>query len=408
MARVEPGGWVTFLWQVTAGGSGSAWPLTAVIHYAQGSNQDERIVHALPAAPPNGTVNVSDLPFLSATNGWGPVERDMSVGEQAAGDGRQITIGGVKFTKGLGTNSVSDVQLYLGGHCSRFTATVGVDDEQGSAGSVTFSVIADGSTLITTARQTGSSANLNIDVPVPAGTQLLDLVVGDAGDGNGNDHGDWASPVLTCGGTLHSDAALSSLRVNGVPVPGFSPDVTDYANVPVDATHPPVISAVAADNGTVTITPPSTLPGVATVTVVSEDGTASRTYSIGLAPTSTFAIGGASGTVPATLSLTLGGPVSFGSFQPGVAKEYTASTTANVISTAGDAALTVSDPGHLTNGAFALPQPLQVSFSKSSWDGPVSNDPVTITFQQAIGATDPLRTGSYSKTLTFTLSTTTP
>ena len=29
-------------------------------------------------------------------------------------------------------------------------------------------------------------------------------------------------------------------------------------------------------------------------------------------------------------------------------------------------------------------------------------------FEQAIGASDPLRTGSYSKTLTFTLSTTTP
>ena len=45
--------------------------------------------------------------------------------------------------------------------------------------------------------------------------------------------------------------------------------------------------------------------------------------------------------MPATLSLTLGAPASFGAFTPGVAKDYTASTTANVISTAGDAALTV-------------------------------------------------------------------
>ena len=80
------------------------------------------------------------------------------------------------------------------------------------------------------------------------------------------------------------------------------------------------------------------------------------------------------GTVPATLSLTLGAPATFGAFTPGVAKEYTASTTANVISTAGDAALTVSDPGHLTNGAFSLPQPLQVAFSKSTWTGPTSNE----------------------------------
>ncbi len=43
-----------------------------------------------------------------------------------------------------------------------------------------------------------------------------------------------------------------------------------------------------------------------------------------------------------------------------------------------------------------------------TYGGPVSNDPVAITFQQSIAKTDPLRTGSYSKTLTFTLSTTNP
>jgi hypothetical protein len=38
----------------------------------------------------------------------------------------------------------------------------------------------------------------------------------------------------------------------------------------------------------------------------------------------------------------------------------------------------------------------------------VSNDTVTLNFRQPIAITDPLRTGSYSKTLTFTLSTTNP
>ena len=38
----------------------------------------------------------------------------------------------------------------------------------------------------------------------------------------------------------------------------------------------------------------------------------------------------------------------------------------------------------------------------------MSNDPVTITFKQLVKANDPLRTGTYSRTLTFTLSTTTP
>src|SRR5262245_17384396 len=69
--------------------------------------------------------------------------------------------------------------------------------------------------------------------------------------------------------------------------------------------------------------------------------------------------GEAGGTVPATLSLTLGNPASFGAFTPGTAKDYTASTTANVVSSAGDATLTVADPsatntGKLVNGAFTL------------------------------------------------------
>jgi hypothetical protein len=118
--------------------------------------------------------------------------------------------------------------------------------------------------------------------------------------------------------------------------------------------------------------------------------------------------GGVGGTVPATLALTLGGNASFGAFTAGVTKDYTASTTANVISTAGDASLTVSDPGKLMNGTFSLNAPLVVELSKATWTSPVANDPVTITFKQHIDASDPLRTGTYSQTLTFTLSTTTP
>ena len=77
--------------------------------------------------------------------------------------------------------------------------------------------------------------------------------------------------------------------------------------------------------------------------------------------------------MPATLSLSLA-PASFGAFTPGVTQEYTATTAATVTSTAGDATLSVSDPGHLTNGAFSLPEPLRVELSKTTWTAPVSND----------------------------------
>ena len=135
------------------------------------------------------------------------------------------------------------------------------------------------------------------------------------------------------------------------------------------------------------------------------------------------------GTVPATLALSLGAPASFQPFVPGVDRVYEASTTANVISTAGDATLSVSDtgpnPGFLVNGAFSLPKPLQIrarnaantgtaynnvgaAYNLLTYGGPISNDQVALQFSQAIGATDALRTGTYSKTLTYTLSTTNP
>jgi hypothetical protein len=127
-----------------------------------------------------------------------------------------------------------------------------------------------------------------------------------------------------------------------------------------------------------------------------------------VALTSTSSDGSVGGTVPATLALTLGPAASFGSFVPGLEHDYTARTTANVISTAGDATLSVSGPAHLANGAFSLASPLQVELSKSAWTAPVSNDPVDVWFKQHIGGNEGLRTGSYSSTLVFTLSTTSP
>ena len=115
------------------------------------------------------------------------------------------------------------------------------------------------------------------------------------------------------------------------------------------------------------------------------------------------------GSVPATLSLTLGAPATFGAFTPGVAREYTASTTATVISTAGDATLpsrTRPNPGHLVNGAFALPQPLQGW--ASSRRGPPRPRTSTSRSRSSRPSAPTTRCApaAYSKTLTFTLSTT--
>ncbi|MBE2315538.1 hypothetical protein DVA67_006095 [Solirubrobacter sp. CPCC 204708] len=152
-------------------------------------------------------------------------------------------------------------------------------------------------------------------------------------------------------------------------------------------------------------------PASYTVTATDKAGnTSTKTVNYTVTAETTGTVGGSVG---ATLSLEMGTAASFAPFVPGVAQEYTATTTPTVTSTAGDATLSVTDPsttnkGHLVNGSFVLPQPLQGLGTVKTYTGPVSNDKPTITFKQAIGANDALRTGTYSKTLTFTLSTTNP
>ncbi len=144
----------------------------------------------------------------------------------------------------------------------------------------------------------------------------------------------------------------------------------------------------------------------------------------------TAAVGG---TVPPTLSLSVTGAATFSPFVPGVGNNYDATTTANVISSAGDANLSIADAattntGQLVNGTFALPTKVQARATSPlgtgvaladvggnanptsllNYTNPVANDQVTLAFRQRINANDPLRTGAYSKTLTLTLSTTQP
>ncbi|MFM8304696.1 MAG: NPCBM/NEW2 domain-containing protein [Actinomycetota bacterium] len=137
------------------------------------------------------TTFVSDLNPTRATNGYGPVERDTSNGGQAAGDGRTITLDGVRYAKGLGVHAASSVVYSVPAGANRFVADVGVDDECASRGSVVFMVLVDGVTKYTSPRLVASSATATVKVPVTGG-QRITLEVTDAGDGNGCDHADWA------------------------------------------------------------------------------------------------------------------------------------------------------------------------------------------------------------------------
>ncbi|MGZ0153029.1 NPCBM/NEW2 domain-containing protein [Kribbella sp. WER1] len=147
------------------------------------------------SAPPAGTTALSDLPWLATENGWGPVEKDQSNGETAAGDGRPLTIAGTVYPKGLGTHAPSSVQYYLGGRCSTLTVTTGIDDEVGDKGHAGFEIHGDGATLATS-EASGSGPAVPLSVSV-AGVNVLDLRTTDL-DGTNSDHTDWAAPVVAC------------------------------------------------------------------------------------------------------------------------------------------------------------------------------------------------------------------
>ncbi|MFE7406123.1 endo-alpha-N-acetylgalactosaminidase family protein [Isoptericola sp. NPDC057559] len=199
------GGELVTTWKVTPRGdvTTDAYPLTATATYTTTADpvgprtvEASSDVHVV-VPPAAGDHWASDLPFVSESNGWGPVERDLSNGEQGSGDGSPLTLRGTVYPKGIGAHAPSTVRLFLGERCESFTATVGVDDVQ-TRGSVAFQVLGDGASLATTPvlRGRGETVDLAVDV---TGVRYLDLVVTDGGDGNGNDHADWAGAKLGCG-----------------------------------------------------------------------------------------------------------------------------------------------------------------------------------------------------------------
>jgi beta-glucanase (GH16 family) len=206
--------------QIPAAGMNAAAP--AALGSEQGSTSgSSEVAPELPlsmqAPGVEATRFVSDACALDgAKNGWGPIERDFSNGEEQVADGGPISLANVVYGKGLGMHAPSEVSFALSGGCRRFSAFVGVDDEMKAAGSVGFQVWGDGVLLTETGVLTGADAAQALDVDV-SGVQTLRLVVL-AGDGSGSDHADWADARLLCSGELPAcPAPLASVP----PVAGY-------------------------------------------------------------------------------------------------------------------------------------------------------------------------------------------
>ncbi len=141
-------------------------------------------------------VGLSTLDLGQARQGWGAPGVDRSVG------GKPLRIAGQHFAHGFGTHAPAELDLALKGGAERFTASVGIDDEEGATlgnGSVEFIVSGDGSVRWRSGIMHGGEAAKRVDLDV-RGIATLVLTVSDGGDGNGGDHADWADAVLQVSG----------------------------------------------------------------------------------------------------------------------------------------------------------------------------------------------------------------
>ncbi|TCP22341.1 endo-alpha-N-acetylgalactosaminidase [Scopulibacillus darangshiensis] len=202
--QVGPGKTVKATWNVTPdqsttqGSYDLAGKATFLWNDKRASTSAVKTVQILPP-PPTKDSWLSDLAWINASNGWGPVEKDMSNGGNGKNDGQALTLNGATFQKGLGAHAASDIEYFLGGNCSSFAAKVGVDDEMtdNSAASVDFQVWGDGKKLYDSGMMTAVSKTKSVDVDVK-GVDKLKLIVTDGGNGNGSDHADWANARIIC------------------------------------------------------------------------------------------------------------------------------------------------------------------------------------------------------------------
>lgn len=269
------------------------------------------------------------------------------------------------------------------------------------------------------------TATRQLDVPVPAGYEAATLapLAWDAGTVLvGNE----ATRAFTLSNSGQNPVAVQTIGLSGDA--GFS-----IVSAPNVCSAPSTLAVGASCTIVVRFAPTGEGPRTGALSVACAAPAADCPLVAALAGTghvfSTGVPGTVSGTVPPTLGLTISSTSSsFGTFEPGVAADYTTSVALGVTHSTGLAALTVQDPspvatGHLVNGELALVSSLLARAGSSpfapvgssasplalqAFGAPVANEPVAVTFKQPIADTEPLRTGSYAKTVLFTLSSTTP
>ncbi len=204
----------------------------------------------LPVLPalPNGwdtVMYLGQFPGMQARNAKpevGPVEVDASLGGPLAEDGQQQTIAGVRYQKGVGVGA-SVIGVNLQKRCYRFTADVGMDDEQ--RGSTARAVVEQGNQMVFDSDRSGGiesgKRGLSIDLK---GLQNTEQVLFKVLEMQGATHVNWADAKFYCGPdapflpeVVIDNPTIDAGMIALGSVVNFGARAWDYTGWPLDASR---------------------------------------------------------------------------------------------------------------------------------------------------------------------------
>jgi hypothetical protein len=139
-----------------------------------------------------GPHDLSTMPFLSARNAVGPVERGAANGGGDPHDGGPLQVQGHVFVDGLGVSQDSAVEFAIPGTATRLTGSVAIDDETPDASAVA-EILVDGASRARFALA-GSTEPLGFELDV-AGARVL--VLRTYNDSAEEAHVDWLTLRLS-------------------------------------------------------------------------------------------------------------------------------------------------------------------------------------------------------------------
>jgi alpha-galactosidase len=168
------------------------------------------------------TVPLSSLDLSYMVQGKYSPQADASV------TGKQMSVAGRIYSRGVGTHSVSRIDIDLKRRGIRFTAFTGVDDAAGGkGGSVIFKVSGDGKELWQSGLMQSSDSAKHLDIDLK-GIRTLSLIVEDGGNGISSDYADWADAVFIVKGDIRASGPavrISEPKIILTPKPGNKPRI---------------------------------------------------------------------------------------------------------------------------------------------------------------------------------------